>query len=169
MSTLIADAFPSRRLINTLGLLICLGLLGYAYYLQYYQHQDPCPLCIFQRLAYLALLLVFLIAALHNPRDWGSRVYGLLILLVAAVGAGLAMRQVWLQSLPPDQVPACGPGLNFLLDTLPLSTVISKVLRGTGDCAEVSWQLFGLSIAGWSLVCFTVIGLFSLVRNWHRG
>lgn len=167
MSTLSADAFPSRRLINTLGLLICVGLLGYAYYLQFYQGQEPCPLCIFQRLAYVGLAIVFLVAALHNPRAWGSRVYAVLLLLIAAIGTAIAARQVWLQSLPPDQVPSCGPGLNYLLSTLPLSTAITKVLRGSGECAAVTWRFLGLSIAGWSLIWFVLLGLVGAVRNWQ--
>ena len=158
-------AFPSRRLINFLGFLICAGLLGYGYFLQYYQGLEPCPLCIFQRLAFMALGIVFLVAAVHNPRAWGARLYALLLLLAGAIGAALAGRQVWLQSLPPDQVPECGPGLNYMLDVFPLFEVIETVLRGSGDCAEVDWTFLSLSIAGWTLILFIALGVIGFVRN----
>jgi len=158
-------AFPSRRLINFLGFLSCASLLSFGYFLQYYQGLEPCPLCIFQRVVFLALGLLFLLAALHNPRGWGAQVYAVLLLLAGAIGAAIAGRQVWLQSLPPDQVPECGPGLNYMLDMFPLMEVISTVLRGSGDCAKIVWTFLGLSIPGWALLVFIALGVVGFVRN----
>ena len=165
MPTQIIATFPSRRLINFFGFLVCAGLLSYAYFLQYYQGLEPCPLCIFQRVAFIALGVVFLVAAVHNPHDWGARLYALLLLLTGAIGAALAGRQVWLQSLPPDQVPECGPGLNYMLDMFPLSEVIETVLRGSGDCAKVDWTFLSLSIAGWTLILFIALAVVGGIRN----
>ena len=165
MPTRVLAVFPSRRLVNFCGFLVCAALLGFGYYLQYYQGLEPCPLCIFQRVAFFALGVVFLLAALHNPRGWGRRVYAVLLLLAAGVGAVIAGRQVWLQSLPPDQVPECGPGLNYMLEMFPLAEVITTVLRGSGDCAEVDWTFLGLSIAGWALILFVALGVVGLIRN----
>jgi len=160
---------PSRRLLNILGFGACALLLGYAYFLQFYQGLEPCPLCIFQRLAMAALGFIFLVAAVHNPkRSAGARTYGILIALVAALGAGIAGRHVWLQNLPPEQVPACGPGLDYLLETFPLSETIALVLRGSGDCAEVDWTFLGLSIPAWTLLLFVGLGAMGAVRNWMR-
>lgn len=157
---------PSRRVINFFGFLACAALLGYGYYLQYVDGLEPCPLCMFQRLALYALGGVFLLAALHGPRGWGGRVYALLLLVTAGVGAALSLRHLWLQSLPPDQVPDCGPDLDYLLEVFPLQDVITTVLQGSGDCAEVSWTLFGITIPGWTLVAFVGLGLIGVVRNW---
>ena len=165
MPTRILAVFPSRRLVNFFGFLVCAGLLGFGYYLQYYQGLEPCPLCIFQRVAFLALGVVFLLATLHNPRGWGTRVYAVLLFLIAGIGAAIAGRQVWLQSLPPDQVPECGPGLNYMLEMFPLSEVITTVLQGSGDCAEVDWTFLSLSIAGWALILFVALGVIGLIRN----
>ena len=97
------------RYLNLLVALTCAALLGYAYWLQYTQFLDPCPLCIFQRIAFFALGLVTLVAALHNPSGRGRTIYALLGGFFAALGTAIAGRHVWLQNLPPDQAPECGP------------------------------------------------------------
>ena len=143
------------RLVFSAIALSCLGLLAYGYYLQFFEQLEPCPMCIFQRICYFILMVLAAIGALHNPYQLGARVYALLGLSVAVIGAGIAGRQTWLQHLPPDQVPECGPGLDFMLEMYPLGETIMKTLRGSGDCAVVDWRFLGLSIAEWSLVCFT--------------
>ncbi|MDS4029206.1 MAG: disulfide bond formation protein B [Candidatus Contendobacter sp.] len=159
---------PYRRSLNTLFFLACAGGLGFAYYAQFYLGLEPCPLCIFQRLALFALGIVFLLATVHNPNDWGARVYGVLIGLVAATGAGIAGRHVWLQHLPPEQAPRCGPGLDYLLETLPLSETVREVLTGSGECAKVDWTLLGLSIPEWTLPLFLGLGVLGVFANWWR-
>jgi len=145
-----------------LGLLCCLGLLGYALYVQYQQFLEPCPLCIFQRVAFFAAAAVFLLGLLHNPGRAGRRVYGILAALAALIGAGIAGRHVWLQSLPPDQVPACGPGLEYMLDAFPLSKVLSMVFTGSGECANVDWTFLGLSMPAWTLAWFIALAVLAL-------
>jgi disulfide bond formation protein DsbB len=151
-----------------LGAAACAALLGYGFYLQYFDGQDPCPLCLVQRGFYFGLLFVFLAAAIHGPRRVGGVVYGLLGLLLAAGGAGTAGRQVWLQHLPPDQVPKCGPDLYYMLDHFPFAKVVTNLFKGSGQCAEVTWRAFGLSIAEWSLGFFVVFGalaMWTMVRR----
>ena len=144
-----------------LGFLACAGLIGIALYLQFYEHQDPCPLCIVQRVVYTVLMAVFLVAALHGPGRTGAIIYGALQIATTAVGAAVAGRHVWLQHLPPERVPECGPGLEFTLRKFPLFQALEKVLAGSGQCAEAGWTLMGLTIAGWSLVWFLLLGIFS--------
>lgn len=147
--------------------LVCTALLGYGYYLQYVTGLEPCPLCILQRLAFLGLLIVCVIAAIHGPRKTGTRIYAGLGLLATVVGGAIAGRQVWLQQLPPDQVPQCGPGLEYMLDVFPLFEALRMTLSGSGECAEIDWTFLGLSIAQWSLGWFVLLGLgclYLLVR-----
>ena len=143
--------------------LACGGLLGYAYYLEIYAHLEPCPMCIFQRLCYAAIMVIALSGAAHAPRRVGVYVYSGFILVAAAIGTAIAARQVWLQHLPADRVPACGPGLEYMLEALPLAEVIKNALRGTGECALVEWTLLGLSMAEWSLGCFAACAIAYLV------
>lgn len=141
-------------------MLACAALLGYGLYLQHVVGLEPCPLCVFQRVAFIALGLVFLIAALHGPRRTGAIVYAVLGFAAAATGAGVAGRHVWLQNLPADQVPACGPGLQYMLEQFPFSRMIEKVLSGSGECANVDWNFLGLTIPGWALLWFVLLGIW---------
>ncbi|MEQ8233844.1 MAG: disulfide bond formation protein B [Gammaproteobacteria bacterium] len=153
---------PTPRQLYALTALSCAGLLGYGYYLQYHDGLEPCPMCIFQRLCFMGVMLVCALGALHGPRGAGRYVYGGLTALIALTGAGIAARQVWLQHLPEDRVPACGPGLEYMLEMYPLAEVVQKALRGSGDCALVDWTFLGLSIAEWSLGCFVVLVIVHL-------
>jgi disulfide bond formation protein DsbB len=160
---------PSPRTLFLLGFLGCVAMMATALaYFQHYLQLEPCPLCIMQRVVVISIAAVLLVATLHNPRDWGIRVYGVLVTLVAATGAAIAGRHVWLQNLPPDQVPECGPGLDYILDVFPLGEALRMVLHGSGECAEVLWRFLGLSIPGWTLVAFSgfiLYGLFIVIRG----
>ena len=145
-----------------LGFLVCAGLIGFAYYLEYFQNQEPCPLCMLQRVAYIDMMIVFAVAAIHGPARRGAIVYSGLLFVMAALGAAIAARQVWLQHLPPDKVPACGPGLEYMLERFPLTEALRKIFTGSGECAEATWRFLGLSIAEWSLAWFVVLGAFAL-------
>ena len=141
-----------------LGFLVCCGLIGFAIFSQFQWDLLPCPLCIFQRIAFAGMAAVFLIGGLHAPKNaFGRRFYGLIALVPAAVGLGIAGRHVWLTLLPADQVPACGPPLRFMMDVNPLTDVIKKVLTGSGECAKVDWTFLGLSMPAWSLLWFLLL------------
>ncbi len=154
-----------RRSFNLAGFLACVAFLAIAGYLQFVEGMEPCPLCIFQRVVFAVLALVLLAAGLHAPRGRAARVYGVLSLVTAAAGLALAWRHVWLQSLPPDQVPACGPGLGYMLDAFPLWDALRMVLSGSGECAEVD-RFLGVSIAWWTLWTFLFGGIAAAVVNW---
>lgn len=165
-------ANPFRASFRTqflLGFLACAGLMGYALYAQHVQGFEPCPLCIFQRVAVIALGVVFLLGALHGPRGRGGRAaWGVLALLAAGAGIAVAGRHVWLQNLPPDQVPACGPPFEFMRETLPLAELVSKVLRGSGECANIDWTLLGLSMPAWVLISFAALALWAGYAAFRR-
>lgn len=150
------------RLPFALPAAVCALLLGFGYYLQYGRGLEPCPLCLVQRGFFYAVLAVFVIAALHRPARTGARIYSFVALLFAAGGAAVASRQVWLQHLPPDKVPQCGPDLAFMLENFPLSRTLKTLVSGTGECAAVDWTFLGLSIAEWSLAWFAALGGYAL-------
>ncbi len=156
-----------KRWFNLAGFLICTALLGYAYYVQFHLELEPCPLCIFQRVAFIALGIIFLLAATYNPSRLTTRIYSGLLGFAALTGGAIAGRHVWLQHLPPDQVPDCGPGLGYMLDVFPLSKTLKTVFTGSGECAEVSWNFLGLSMPTWTLFCFIGIGVLAVWRNWQ--
>lgn len=156
-----------RRALNLLAASGCALLLAGAYYLEYGLGMEPCPLCIVQRLALLAVAVVFLVAGLHGPRGAGAAGYALGVLVTAGAGIAVALRHLWLQSLPADQVPACGPGLDYMLEVMPLWETVTQVLQGSGECAEVDWVL-GLPIPGWTLAVFVLAIAWAIVVNRPR-
>lgn len=153
---------------NALGALACAGLMAYALYAQHVLGLEPCPLCIFQRVAVIALGVVFLAAALHGPGVAGRRGWAVGILLAAGAGIGVAGRHLWLQSLPPERVPACGPGLDYMLESFPFTEMLQTVLSGSGECANVDWSFLGLAMPAWVLVSVAALGAFGLWNNLRR-
>jgi disulfide bond formation protein DsbB len=153
------------RQVFVLTVLVVVGLFGFALYTQYVDGLDPCPLCMTQRFFYVLTAVFAAIGAAHINR---ARVYGALVALSALGGAAIATRQVWLQHLPPNEVPACGPSLEYMLQTLPFGEVFVRMFKGDGNCAVVDWRLLGLSMAEWSLLCFlalAAVGIWQLLRR----
>jgi len=142
-----------------LAALACALLLSFGYYLQYVRGLDPCPLCLVQRGFFYLVMGTLLAGALHGR---APGLYGAVACLFALGGAAVAGRQVWLQHLPAEKVPQCGPDLYFMLDNFPLSQVLKRLLAGTGECAVVDWTFLRLSIAEWSLAWFVALALYAL-------
>ena len=153
----------SFRKISLLGFLACLGLLGFGLYLELGEGIEPCPLCILQRITFLLLAVIFLISALHNPKEVGRNVYNVLIFIVSCFGIYLSFRQLWLQTHPLS-VEVCAPSFNYMWNNWPFSQVLVTMFRGTSDCAEVSWTLLGLSMPSWSLIWFVIFALVAPVQ-----
>lgn len=156
---------PNRRILNLVGLLTCIAMMGFALFAQHVLHLDPCPLCILQRIAVISLGIVFLVAALHNAKHWGGKVYAGLLAIIAAAGAGVAGWHVHLQHLPPDEVPACGPGLNYMVENFPLADALAMVFKGSGECAEVVWRFLGLTMPTWVLLLLLITGCCGIWNN----
>lgn len=154
------DSLLRQRPLFVAGFLACVALMATALTMQYALQLDPCPLCVLQRVFVIALGVLFLMAAVHDPGRMGRRVYGVLIVMLGVLGIVVAGRHVWLQNLPADQVPECGPGIEYLLDAFPLQEALSIVFRGSGECADVQWVFLGLTIPGWTLLIFTAFTLF---------
>lgn len=160
---------PDHRTLNLLMAAACAGLIAIAiFYFQNYLGLEPCYLCITQRVFVIAVGVICLVAALHNPAATGRKVYAALAALAAFIGSFFSIKQLWLQNLPEDKVPACGPPVDYLFDAFSASEAISMLLRGDGNCAEVQWQLLGLSMPGWVLVSFigfAGVAVFQLLRR----
>jgi disulfide bond formation protein DsbB len=153
---------------NLVGFVICAALLAYAYYSQHVLALEPCPLCILQRIVVLATGLAFLGAALHRPGRAGAMAWAGLIALIAAIGATVAARHVWITAQPPGTVAECGASLDYMLEVLPLKEVLAKVLTGSGECGTVDWRFLGLSMPAWVLAWLVALGAWGLIVNLRR-
>lgn len=158
----------SRRQLFLLGALTVAALFAAALYLQYMLRQEPCPLCMVQRVIFIAIGVLFALAALHNAKAFGAKVYAALIALTSLSGVAVAARHIWIQHLPKDQVPACGPGLDYMLKHFPMAEVWQELMHGSGECAEKGWTFLTLGIPEWSLVWYVLLGLFAVVVGWKR-
>jgi protein dithiol:quinone oxidoreductase len=153
----------SNRWLYLSGALFASGLMGFGLFLQYVKHQDPCPLCMVQRVIFIVILAIFVLAALHGPKRIGERIYAALIGVLSLGGVAVASRHIWIQNLPKDQVPACGPGLDYMLDTFPLAEVLKELMHGSGECALKGWTFLTRGIPEWSLLCYLALGLWALL------
>lgn len=158
----------SARVHNLGGFLACTGMMGFALYAEHVLLLEPCPLCIFQRVAVISLGLAFLAALVQAPTGWGRYVYAVLILAAAGGGAAVAGWHYRLQNLPADEVPGCGPGLDYILDAFPLTEALRMVFTGSGECADVSWSFLGLSMPAWVFICLVLLGALGLWANLRR-
>jgi disulfide bond formation protein DsbB len=159
---------PGRRPLNFAGFLSCAGMMAYALYAEHVLYLIPCPLCVFQRLAVISLGIVFLVAALHNPVGRGRHAYTTLVALAAGCGIGIAGWHVWIQNLPPDEVPSCGPGFGYIMDTFNFGEALRMIFTGSGECASIDWMFLGLSMPAWVVIALSVIGAFGLWNNLRK-
>lgn len=124
----------------------------------------PCPLCIAQRLIYITLGILLLIEAAVHSKKYLAILSSFLVLATAILGVVTAGRHSWLQHQPKDDIPGCLPSLSYLVDTFPLQDVVTKLFRGSSECAEVQWRFLGLSIPEQSLVIFLAFTCFALTK-----
>jgi len=159
---------PGRRLLNLAGFLSCAGMMGFALFAEHILLLTPCPLCVLQRVAVISLGIIFLLAAVQNPTAWGRRVYAVLVFLAAGAGVGVAGWHVWIQNLPADKVPSCGPGLDYMLEAFPLADALKMVFTGSGECADIVWQFLGLSMPVWVVISLVIIGSCGIWNNLRK-
>jgi disulfide bond formation protein DsbB len=151
----------NEKKIDFLIFIACIILLGIAYFMQYIMGLSPCYLCITQRFFIAIIGLFSLLAFIHNK---GPKIYGLIVAFSALIGGYFASKQLWLQSLPPEKIPACGPPVDYLFDSFNVSEAIKILIQGDGNCAAVQWTFIGISIPGWSLICFIAIVILSVLK-----
>ncbi len=165
MNPALIEKWLSYRAVHAFLFLSSVVGMAFALYLQHGQGLEPCPLCVFQRVGLIAMGMVSLVAMLHNPKMFlFRRGYALLATLGIGWSLAVAGRHIWLQNLPPDKVPSCGAGLDYLLETFPLSHVLQQVLTGSGECAVIDWTFLGQSLPVWS---FAFFGVLACVCVWQ--
>lgn len=161
--------YASYRMLNFLGAFVCGALMLIAvFYFQNYLGLEPCYLCVTQRVFVALTGIIFLAAALHNHSSYGNKIYAGLGLLSSVTGAYFSAKQLWLQSLPEENIPSCGPPVEYLFDAFPMSEVLAMLLRGDGNCAKVQWEFLYISMPGWVLISFIILsllGLYQLLRK----
>jgi protein dithiol:quinone oxidoreductase len=156
---------PTRRLANLVGFLACAVMMGFALYAEYGLGLKPCNMCILQRVCVVALGVVFLIAALHDPGTVGARIYAFAIAIVSLAGVGVSGRHVWVQMQPAGSLPSCGADIPTMLSMMPVWEVVARILKGGGECQTILWKLLGISMPTWVLIGVAVLGVAGVAAN----
>ena len=164
MSGFSIQKITTTRSINGLVALSALLLMIFALVLQHYVGLHPCPLCMTQRIFVVLVGVVAFIAFCHHPAVIGRRIYAVLGAMLSVAGGAVAGRHIWIQNLPEDQVPACGPDLQYMFSNFPFQRALELLLMGDGNCHEVVWRFLGMSIPEWTLAWFV---LYLLVNVWQ--
>ncbi|HEY0269341.1 MAG TPA: disulfide bond formation protein B [Methyloradius sp.] len=152
-----------------LGFIASFGLVGLALFIQQKYNLEPCPLCISQRIAFMVLGVLFLLAALHNPKSIGRKIYGAVHFIAAVAGAGIASRHIWIQANPDKVMAECGAGFDYIFENFPMKRALDLVFKGTGECTTIDWTLFGLTIPQLSLICFVGLAIYAILLAVLKG
>ncbi|HSC76495.1 MAG TPA: disulfide bond formation protein B [Pseudomonadales bacterium] len=166
-SSFVTKAFSTRGLFGLMAAASA-GLMAFALYLQHILGEHPCPLCITQRLFVIAIGIIAFAAAAHNPAQTGRRIWSILILSGAIGGGIVAARHVWIQHLPEEQVPACGPDLAYMFQNFPFQRAVQLLFMGDGNCAQIGWTLLGFSIPEWTLLAFSGFAIAALIQFFRK-
>lgn len=153
----------SGRIGYLIGVVASFTLVAVALYIQIKDNLEPCPLCIFQRIAFMVTGLLFLLGVLFNPRGVWQKVLGALQFAAAATGAGIAMRHIWIQNHADEVMAECGAGVEYLFQNFPLRKFLQLVFKGTGECSSIDWTLLGYTIPQLSLVAFVGLAIYAIV------
>lgn len=154
------------RQTNIIAFFFCIVLLAIAYYFQYVQQLEPCPLCLIQRFVVIVLAMLFLIG-IQLKRNFYICIQNSIVILVAVAGMGFAARKVWLEQHAHDSMLSCGPGLEYMMENFSFAQTFNLLFKGSGDCAQVDWTLLGLSMSAWVflfLLGFAVLGFVIFIR-----
>jgi len=152
--------FTSRRLFALCVFYTAIMMATAVFYFQNHLGYEPCVLCVAQRIGAISVGVIALIAVIHGR--W-YRFYAGLLTVAAGLGTAVAGRHIWIQNLPEDEVPVCGPSFDYIVDAFPWQDALEMILSGDGNCADIHWSLMGLSIPAWTLVAFVGLLLVSVV------
>ena len=156
---------PSYRNINLAQVFVSVLLMAIAVgYFEKSLNLEPCYLCMTQRAFIVAIGIICTLAVAHNPGKLGQRIYASLSISMVIIGSYFSGKQLLLQSLPDSEVPSCGIPVDYLFENFSLTEAITMLLQGDGNCAEVQWQLMGLSMPSWVMISFAGFGLLGVVQ-----
>ena len=158
---MLLNLLDAPRRVLALVSVACIALLAFGLYLQHVVGLEPCPMCIVQRYSLLLVALVAGLTAAITDKKGGLMAGAGILVLLCGFGAFVAARQSFLQWYPPEVV-SCGRDFYGMIENFPLQRAIPMIFKGSGDCTAIDWTFLGGSIANWSFVCFTLIGLLAV-------
>lgn len=145
-----------------IGFAACFATVILALVIQTKYNLEPCPLCITQRMFFMGLGVLFLIAAFIPPANIFKKILMGLQVLTALGGAGWAVRHWYLQANKESMVADCGVGFDYMFENFPLNKMFTLIFKGTGDCAAIDWTFLGLTLPQLALISFVAFGAYAV-------
>jgi protein dithiol:quinone oxidoreductase len=145
-----------------IGFAACFATVILALVIQAVYKLEPCPLCITQRIVFMCLGVLFLIAAFVKPATLFAKLLMVAQVITALIGAGWAIRHWWIQAHRESMIVDCGVGFDYMFENFPLKKAFSLIFKGTGDCAAIDWTFLGLSLPQLGLIAFITFGIYAI-------
>ena len=151
--------------IQLLNLFLPILSILFVLYLQFFKDVNPCSLCLLQRWGmYLSIFFICLSLFFNFIKKIKSSIFFLTLSVLSNIfSLIISIRNVWLQTLPEDKIPACGLDIESLLKIVSPLTALKKTFIGSGDCAQKSWVFLGQSLAVWALIFFTLFLIYQIM------
>ena len=154
----------SPRRLAVVALCASLVALAGAYYFQYVEELQPCPLCLYQRWPYYVAIVFSGLAALpHSQVHWP--IYLIALCGVAfTIGGGIAGYHAGVELGWFEGLAACQGGGGS--GAASVEELMAEIMNTEPvSCSDVPWSLFGISIAGYNVLysaglaalCFTAV------------
>jgi protein dithiol:quinone oxidoreductase len=145
-----------------IGFAACFATVILALVIQTVYKLEPCPLCITQRIVFMCLGILFLIAVFVKPATLFAKLLMVAQLITALIGAGWAIRHWWIQAHRESIIVDCGVGFDYMFENFPLEKMFKLIFKGTGDCAAIDWTFLGLSLPQLGLIAFIAFGIYAI-------
>ncbi len=148
--------------INLLGALISFFLIMSAIFIQTQYNLEPCPLCITQRIIFIIIGCVFLSFAFFKVTKLIKVTHVILLISINCVGVIFSVRHILIQS-GWIVVPAeCGIDLDYMFDNFPLNEALNLLFRGAGDCSQIDWVMFGVTLPQLALIWYLIFIMLTI-------
>ncbi|GGI67228.1 dihydroneopterin aldolase [Polymorphobacter multimanifer] len=133
-----------------------LALLGGALAFEHLGGLVPCEMCIWQRQAIAAALVLATLALVLTSRAVAALAAVAMLGNAAIAGFHAGVEQKWWEGITRCATTPSGGSTADIIGAI-LATPLVR-------CDAIPWSLFGISMAGWNFIIASIIGALALWR-----
>ena len=137
-------------------------VLFLGFFLQFYYSLEVCLLCHLQRLCYFLLWLFSIMMHFFYKKTF---LYLIIMIFLCIVGIFLSGWQIYLQYFQNNSAESlnCLPNIFYGWEIFGFKEFIFLYLSSS-DCADIKFNILGLSIPVWSLFAFIIILILLIIE-----